>query len=626
MIKLFFIFVFFLSFANSNIVLKNDIEKVENFSIDYIYDKSRKLTIDDISNMNFQEKTSSQFTFGHTEGNFWFKLSIENQSKNNEFILYINEPLFEEANFFKIVENAWVKHPNGLLVDIDTREIKDSNPTFIFKIDQGDTQTYYIQLFAKNATFGEIEIYQKDKFLFYSKISNFTLYIFYFGSLFIVIIYNLFLYIKFKEKIYGYYVGYIVFYFIFVFAFSGLDIYIGLAPWHYYLDLSIPILTSFFILFSNELLDIKKYLPKLYKLMNALVFILIFLLPLIIIKFDPWFEVSVVIVSFTSVLLLFISIYIFIKGHIEAKYYVLALSVYMFTLILLSFMTSGLLPNNNITHNSFLFGSLFEITIFSLILANRFHKNQNEKIKMKNELIDIKTKNEEFLENEILIRTKKISTINKQLREMVKEKEHLLKEVYHRVKNNFQIISSMLGIEANKKSNKEDKKSFMELTNRIKSMSFVHQLLYSSKTLSQIQSKDYLLKIIDEVKKVYVDKDVVIHKNIDSYELNMDESIVLGIIINEILSNSIKHHNKKECNIYLEFIVLNKNEIKLTIYDDGLGFVQKEDYNTLGLNLVKQFANKLDKSKIDFSSKNGTKFVLSFFATPQNSNIIDDNI
>ncbi len=191
------------------------------------------------------------------------------------------------------------------------------------------------------------------------------------------------------------------------------------------------------------------------------------------------------------------------------------------------------------------------------------------------------------MENEVLLRTNEIKTL-------LDDKNLLLKEVYHRVKNNFQIVISMLSLELGKHKGTERRSSFLELINRIKSMSMVHQFLYDSDKLSQIQSEDYLLKIIKEVKKVYEKRTINIISNIDSYILSIDEAMVLGIIANEVLNNSIKHHNTSICNISLELKKMN-NTVHLIIKDNGIGFIYQKKNKTdgLGLKLIEQFSKKL---------------------------------
>jgi two-component sensor histidine kinase len=271
-------------------------------------------------------------------------------------------------------------------------------------------------------------------------------------------------------------------------------------------------------------------------------------------------------------------------------------------------MLNGWIAYNDYTRYGFLYVSAVEITSFSLIIANNFNMALQKTVKLQKKLLMIQSNHTQELESIIENRTNKLKTA-------LLEKELLLKEVYHRVKNNFHMISSLLWLEAEKmESNDEKDNAFLTMINRIKAMSSVNQLLYNSKNLSTIESGEYLMAIIEETKLIYSKSDVVINHEIETCNLTMDESMILGMIVSEVLNNAIKHHDTKDiCVIMLTF----KNEagnITLKIKDNGSGFTlnNKTKAQGLGLKLIKQFSKKLSNSKISFSYENGTLFKLEF--------------
>ena len=608
---LFILTYIYVSFASATVVVHEDSTKIDNFSLDYYYDNNRTLTIDEISKKTFDKTVSSQFAFGYLEGNSWFKLTLKNNTKNDSIILYLTEPFFEEVNLFKYQEEKWEKEGIGLFTHLDKRDINDISPAFTLKIEPNTTQTYYIQTFAQFAQFGEFQLYKKENLATQHRLFVSILYVFYFGGLFIIIIFNIFLFSTLKERIYLYYVSYIFFNTIFVFAFSGLNMYIGLAPWHYELHLSIPILIIFLILFSDEFLEIKKYLPYAHKILKSIIWIFIALTILTTIEFNPWYQIITKFAFLSYVILMYVSIRIWIKGHSKAKYYVVAMTVYTASIVIMSAMINGWLENNDITRYAFLFGSFFEIVFFSLMLANRFHDMQNEKIRIQKDLITIKDNNKKFLEKEVKERTNEVTNINKQLKGLIKEKEVLLKEVHHRVKNNFQVLHSMIWLESKKDENKNNKSSFDTLIHRTKSMSLIYQLIFDSEELSQIDTKNYFTKIIDEIRKIYGEKILTVNSKIDSSVLSMDQAMSLAIITNEILTNSIKHHDDKECIIDFSFLHVD-NRVHLIIKDNGSGFKEDANNKGYGLKMVKQISKKLKNSQLNFIQDEGSKFELSF--------------
>jgi two-component sensor histidine kinase len=364
------------------------------------------------------------------------------------------------------------------------------------------------------------------------------------------------------------------------------------------LNISVPLFIIFFTFFSTKFLNTRLYLPLIDKISNVALILLMLTIPLIILDYDPWFNIITRSATLLTPLLIYASIYVFIKGHTQVKYYIIALVVYMVSMVMLSLVTQGLITNSDINHYAFVYGSYFEILFFSFVLANRFHNIQNE-------IFIIKEKNEQVLEAKVKERTTKIGGL-------LKEKELLLREVYHRVKNNFQMVIGLLWIEASQEKSKEHKSSFLELINRIKSMSLVHQYLLDSNTYTEIESEEYLLKIIEETEQIYSKKSIFIEKEIDHCILDIDQAMALAVIVNEILTNAVKYHNQESiCHIQFSFKKVNEN-ITLTIQDNGLGFTNSENNQSFGLKLVEQFAKKLNSSTIEFSFDIGTKFVLSF--------------
>ncbi|MFN5417008.1 MAG: histidine kinase dimerization/phosphoacceptor domain -containing protein [Flavobacteriia bacterium] len=206
---------------------------------------------------------------------------------------------------------------------------------------------------------------------------------------------------------------------------------------------------------------------------------------------------------------------------------------------------------------------------------------------------------------------------NLKLLENLNEKEVLLKEVHHRVKNNLQIISSLLNLQAGFINDKEMNALYKESQNRIKSIASVHELLYQSKELSKIPFDKYLKKLVDDLMISYYGIDHKIKLFINTREnFNIDTSIPLGLLINEIVSNALKHGLKNEGNdfIYINIFKINYKNYQLKIGDNGKGFEnfnEVENPETLGLMLIKELSNQLNGTMIKTEEK-GTHYALSF--------------
>jgi PAS domain S-box-containing protein len=199
------------------------------------------------------------------------------------------------------------------------------------------------------------------------------------------------------------------------------------------------------------------------------------------------------------------------------------------------------------------------------------------------------------------------------------EKEILLKEIHHRVKNNLQIVTSLLKLQAGYVDDENVKMLFKESQNRVHSMSLIHQKLYQTKDLSNIDFKEYIDTVTTHLQHSYGVLDDKVKIVTDSANINMsiDNAIPAGLIINELVSNSLKHAfpEGRKGHIYINTAFDEyKKEYWLTVRDDGIGL--KEDPQTLmtksfGLKLVYTLVNQLG-GVIEPVLLNGTEFRIHF--------------
>jgi two-component sensor histidine kinase/CheY-like chemotaxis protein len=225
--------------------------------------------------------------------------------------------------------------------------------------------------------------------------------------------------------------------------------------------------------------------------------------------------------------------------------------------------------------------------------------------------------------NEILLsRSIKYALERKQAEEMLKsslkEKEILLKEIHHRVKNNLQVISSLLSLQSNYITDKQVLQMFVEGQNRIKSIALIHEKLYQSKDLGKVIFRDYVSSVTTSLFHSYgVNNDRINHRiEVDDVFLNIDTAIPCGLIINELVSNSLKYAfpKSKRGEIYVKLKSSPDGNFILDIGDNGVGLPEQMDFKqteTLGLQLVNKLAEQLDGT-IDFNNINGTEFKINF--------------
>ncbi len=200
---------------------------------------------------------------------------------------------------------------------------------------------------------------------------------------------------------------------------------------------------------------------------------------------------------------------------------------------------------------------------------------------------------------------------------LLQEKETLLQEVHHRVKNNLQVISSLLLLQASSIKDKSILNIFNESRSRIKSIAMVHEKLYQSKNFSRIDFPKYMKDLSFHLISTYRINSSHISLNIKSDDiiLNIKQAIPCGLIINELISNSLKYaFPQGEGTILVEFYLEDGNKLILIVSDNGTGLPEDfnlENISTLGMELVVNLTEQLH-GHIEINRNGGTSFKISF--------------
>mgnify|MGYP001158828064 CR=1 FL=1 len=209
-------------------------------------------------------------------------------------------------------------------------------------------------------------------------------------------------------------------------------------------------------------------------------------------------------------------------------------------------------------------------------------------------------------------------TAEQELLTSLKEKEVLLKEVHHRVKNNLQVISSILNLQSFYIKDEKILQILRESQNRIKSMSFIHESLYQNKDFSHINFSEYIVNLSKNLFYTYQvgDENINLVFETDNIQLNLDQAIPSGLIVNELLSNALKYaFNEKIKHPKIKVgLKQNGHKISVILEDNGVGMPPQFDINTsetLGIQLVTTLVEQLD-GEIKLQSGAGTKYLITF--------------
>jgi len=215
-------------------------------------------------------------------------------------------------------------------------------------------------------------------------------------------------------------------------------------------------------------------------------------------------------------------------------------------------------------------------------------------------------------------------TERKQAEDFVKnslhEKEILLREIHHRVKNNMQLVISLLNLQAKNIPDEKSKQLYMDLENRIKAMSLIHEKLYHSENLSRIDFSEYIRSISSQLSSIYFinPKLISLELHMDPVELSIDQAVPCGLIVNEILTNSFKHAFPSDFQgprkVTITLRQGSHNTIELIISDNGIGARQNMNMQTkgsLGMLLIKILAKQIEATvKLEYAT--GTSITITF--------------
>jgi len=202
-----------------------------------------------------------------------------------------------------------------------------------------------------------------------------------------------------------------------------------------------------------------------------------------------------------------------------------------------------------------------------------------------------------------------------QIKSSLKEKEVLLQEIHHRVKNNMQVIISLLKLQSQNITDKQYLDMFKESRGRIKSMALVHEKLYRTKNLADVDFKGYVKSLVSSLFRSYKTKPGKIGLKIEvgDVSLGLDRAIPCGLIINELVSNSLKYAFPEERagEIRVAFNSTDEDVLVLEVSDNGIGMPEKLDFRnteSLGLHLVTILSEDQLHGTIELNRTNGTDF------------------
>jgi PAS domain S-box-containing protein len=213
----------------------------------------------------------------------------------------------------------------------------------------------------------------------------------------------------------------------------------------------------------------------------------------------------------------------------------------------------------------------------------------------------------------------RVKTRTGQLSAMLKERDVLLQEIHHRVKNNLQVISSLINMQVRRLSHGPNRAALSDCQTRVQAIALIHETLYQSRDYAQIPFSDYAKNLSNNVFHAGAQPEgVVLDLDIAEVSLAVDKAIPCGLILNELISNALKHAfpEGRPGRVRVALAPVASGRLRLLVEDDGVGIPDELDVlrsGQLGLQLVRTLAGQLD-AELLVQRGAGTSFELSFAA------------
>lgn len=557
-------------------------------------DKEGKQTIHSIKQQTFTKTKEDLVSIGITKSTMWLRVNLNDSLLKAKSVLVINTPFKDSITvFYELKNKELVSESLGVMYPFSKNKLNHYVPTFEIPTPKLAVPTIYIKVKSRYAMLVPIEIKTKEAF-YKERVSDYFIGGLLIGGLLLMGIYNLFLFFSTRDFSYVLYVLALVGAILSQGYIFGIIIPV-LSPdvpeFNFRFPVIIMAFTGIFCsLFTIHFLEIKYTSKLLYWLLISFISALLFNVIIELLHFDYLSRrINILLVISTSIVIFSSALYSLIKGKKIALYFTIAWTFYLFGMIVFALKTVGILPHNSFTNHFMHIGTFMEVMLLSFALGHKYYL-----VRVDKERLEQQTR--EDLERQVKAQTVEIEA-------SLKEKETLLKEVHHRVKNNLQIVISLLDLQGASVKNTKDKAVLAQSKSRVYSMSLIHQKLYQSDSLARIQMKSYLEELFTYIKDSFASTSQQTNYilNIENNEFSLTKAVPLGLIVNELLTNSFKYGLPNKSNNTISMTLKsNNNFMVLEIADTGKGFDEKESIGglkkSLGLFLVNSLTKQLKGS------------------------------
>ncbi len=605
---IFLLFILIGTSSNANTVNISQDKQISLLENSSIYIDKKQLTIQEVLEQNlFKTYHKAYINIGASQKNIWIRFTLQNSTqKPIKTSLILTSPLLEHIALYK---GDNLKTPVLKGVAYMSKKHTTLFPFYSIQIEAQSSQVYYMEVrsFYGPVDFG-LRIQNENEYHTEDRIQQF-INIILVGMILALMLYSFILFFYTKDKSYLFYSFYLAALTYQQMSYLGLtQIYFSLAIISIEMKMVVVKVATMIItasLFAMHFLKTENIKPLhiIYK-----TFIILGILEILILNIPQFYNLNIVIL--TSALLIVFNLVAAVisyrNGNKQARLFIVGFSIVFMFYAMMMADALGFTSIMQSFRNLLVWGTTIEALILSLAFADRYAILQEGKAQADQHILNESKNREKIVQEEVVKKTI-------QLKQAVETKEMLLQEVHHRVKNNLQVILSMIRLQNDETEDKAVMEKFINLENRINAIAKTYNMLLIKDDLEEIDMQEYIDSLLVDIRETvnHQDQQISIKTDIDAM-IPLRESVYIGLIINELVTNTYKYafdYHKGTVSISLRH---HKNNYVLTVEDDGKGFIREENNKTLGLKLIHTLVYDQLGGNMEIFTNDHTKYIIRF--------------
>lgn len=588
-----------LNASSINIVdAKQEILSNSSYYVDY-EDKS----FEEIQTLKLTKRAGTNINLAFdSEARVWVKLEFYNTfDREIERVLEVENPMVPKVVLY---DKGKISIAGMFFIQPDQDHL---NAAFFLTFKPHEHRTVWISIENAKTTL-QFELFLKPEKVFYhdNLIRQITI-TFFLGAIVSLLLFSLMVAIYARNGTYFYYSFYLSALIYQQLVYSGL-LQLHVPQWvtDFNDHMNIPMVAIVIVAaswYAMNFLETKRYqkIDKTYKLFILLIIVQVPFLGL------SYFYVPDVVV-YTGLVFIFFNTYagyyIYKQGYTQARFFIAGWIILILFYMLLIMDSLGIYTTPNLPI-WMMFATSVEALFLLLAYVDLFALAEKEKKRLNSALIDEYRLRQNLIEGEVAVKTEELSLA-------LDQKEVLYKELHHRVKNNLQLILSISRLQQHYSDDKTEHAILKQYENRIGAISKVHELLYQSDYTGQIDMSIYIKELIEGMKVTLQELSIRLNCEVKA-TLPTRESIYVGLVINELVSNAVKYaYDEEGGEIYIR-LQQSGSSYDLEVYDEGDREVEMQaDKESLGLKLIDTLVVMQLKGSIEVDSSRGVHYKIRF--------------